>query len=135
MRKPFALSLCILLVLVQPMTALAVSEGSGFVGPEIGIGMSLVIVAMLIALDTILGILKGIKLKDFHWDLLPQFLATGVLPYLGGLVVLAGMAYFIAEPFRAMFYAAAAAIAAKYISDVWDKLRFLFGAAPGAPEI
>jgi len=37
------------------------------------------------------------------------------------------LAYYIEVPFARMFYAAAMAIAAKYISDVWDKLKMLFG--------
>lgn len=128
MKKIVGLLLCLML-LVLPVTALAAGDGLGdFVGPDVGIGMTLIVVSMLIALDTILGIFYGLKKREFHWDLLPQFLATGILPYIGGLAVLAAMAYYIAEPFSAMYYAAAAAIAAKYLADIWEKLQLLFGA-------
>jgi len=131
MRK-LVLLLCVVLILLLPMAALATGEdpAPGVVGPDLGIEMSLMIVAMLIVLDTVLGVLKGIMLKDFHWSLLPQFLATGVVPFLGGLIVLAVMAHFIPEPFAPMFYVSAAAASAKYVSDIWDKLRFVYGENP-----
>lgn len=103
-----------------------------FVGPDVGIWASFLVVALMIAADTILGIFASIKGKYFDWAILPQFLFTGVLPFIGGLVLLAVLAHFIAAPFVAMFYAAAGTVAAKYLADLWEKLKLLFGAVvPG----
>lgn len=59
--------------------------------------------------------------------MLPQFLFTGVLPYVGGLLILAALAKYIGPAFSGMFYTVAAFTAGKYSKDVWDKLRLLFG--------
>lgn len=127
MKKLFALLLC-MLILLLPMTAMAIGEDLGdYIGPETGVWWTFIIVALAIVLDTGLGILLGIKNKEFDLRMLPQFLFTGVLPFIGGLLMLAILAYYIDVPFAGMFFAAAAAIAVKYIADVWDKLKLLFG--------
>jgi len=115
--------------MLLPMPAMAIGEDLGdYIGPETGVWWTFVMAALAIALDTILGILLGIKDKEFDFRILPQFLFTGVLPFIGGLVLLGILAYYIEVPFAGMFYACAAAIAAKYIADVWDKLKLMFGA-------
>lgn len=141
-RKTLALLLC-MLILLLPMAAMAIGEDPGggelpipiedMINPETGVWWSLVVVAIAIAIDTVLGILLGLKNQQLDLRLLPQFLFTGVLPFIGGLLVLAILAYYIEVPFAGMFYAAAATIAAKYAADVWDKLKLLFGVVPKVP--
>lgn len=124
-----------MLILLLPVVALAAGENlEGYIGPDAGVGWTLAVAVALIALDTILGILLGIKDKTFDLRILPQFLFTGVLPFLGGLALLALLAYYIDVPFAGMFYASAAAIAAKYLADLWDKIKLLFGASREAEE-
>jgi hypothetical protein len=50
-----------------------------------------------------------------------------VVPYIGGLLLLAVLAFYVKEPFAGMFYFAAAAIAGKYSKDVWNKLKLFSG--------
>lgn len=134
MKKLFASLLCIMLILFLPAVTLAASDLGDYIGPEVGVIASMIIAAAVIALDTVLGILLGIKDKTFDAALLPRFLFTGILPFVGGLIILAVLANYIATPFAEMFYVSAAAIAAKYIADVWEKLKLLFSASPVTPE-
>ena len=129
-KSVLALLLC-MIILLLPTVAMAVGEDLGdYIGPSVGVGWTLLVVTAAIALDTVLGILLGIKTKTFDVALLPQFLFTGVLPFLGGLVILAVLAFYIVVPFAGMFYASAAAVAAKYLADLWEKLKLLFSASP-----
>jgi len=131
--RELLLLLCVCLLLMQPMAALAAEGGlEDYIGPDAGIWWSFLLVAIAITLDTLFGILLGIKNGELDPRLLPQFVLTGVLPFLGGLLVLAILAYYTGPAFEGMFFAAVAAIAAKYSKDIWDKLKLLFGAIPKA---
>jgi len=121
-----------MLILFLPMAASAIGENiwediGDYIGPDAGVGVTLLIVSLTIALDVILGIFLGIKQKEFDFRILPQFLFTGVLPFIGGLSLLAILAYYIDVPFTGMFFTSAVATAAKYLAEVWDKLKLLFG--------
>lgn len=135
-RNSFAL-LLVLFFMLLPVAALAAGGDfalGDYIGPDVGVGYTLLVVAAAIALDTILGILLGIKTKTFDVALLPQFLFTGVMVYIGALALLALLAYYIDVPFAGMFYASAAAVMAKYLADLWDKVKLLFGASPETEE-
>lgn len=84
----------------------------------------------LILLDTLLGIILSIKATTFNVRKLPQFLATNLLPYVGGLIVLA-LAVYVAGDYTAqiaaIFFAAAAVTAAKFITEIKDKATQIFG--------
>lgn len=87
------------------------------------------VVAVAIVLDVLLAIINAIKAdyESFDIRLLPKFLATGILPYIGGLGILALAAEFIGEPFSALFYASAAAATAKYVAEIKDKIQAILG--------
>jgi len=127
MKRLFAVLLCFLMFLL-PAAALAVGEDefTDLLTPDTGILYSMLIVAATIAADTLFGILVGIRNKEFDFRILPQFLITGVLPFLGGLIVLAALAHFIVA-FEGLFYTAAAFVVAKYVGDLVEKCRLLFG--------
>lgn len=97
--------------------------------PSEGVTITFLIVAAAIVIDTILGAIKAVKsdYDSFDFRRLPKFLGTGILPYVGGLGILAIAAEFIGAPFEALFYAAAAATTAKYIADIKDKLSNILG--------
>ena len=83
-----------------------------------------------ILLDTLLGIILSLKAGTFNLRKLPQFLATNLLPYVGGLLVLALTAYIAGDytaQIAALFYAAAAATAAKFLAEIKDKVLQIFG--------
>lgn len=90
---------------------------------------ALLIVVAAIILDALLAIIKSFKPGNDSFSLkkLPEFVATGILPYAGGLGVLALAAQFIGEPYAALFYPIAAAVLLKYLVDIKDKLANLFG--------
>ncbi len=92
-----------------------------------GVGKALLVIVILIILDALFGIIKSIKRGEFDVRLLPQFVATGILPYLGGIVILAVPAEFVGAPFTELFYAAAAVVGLKYLAEVKDKIQALYG--------
>lgn len=79
----------------------------------------------IIVLDTLLGIINAISQKQFDIRKLPQFLQTSILPYIGGLAILAVFSY--DGTIKPLFYAAAAATTAKYLAEIKDKLVKIFG--------
>jgi hypothetical protein len=91
-----------------------------------GIGAALIVVIVAIILDAVFGIIKAIIGSEFDLRKLPQFIATGVLPYLGGVSILAAAAHFVGTPFVEIFYVAVAAIATKYIMDLKDKIKSMY---------
>lgn len=98
---------------------------TGFELPD-SIVMALLIVVVAIVLDTLLGLIKGIKGDNFDFKLLPKFLASGILPYVGALVLLAMAAQYIGAPYRELFYLAAAAVLAKYLIEIKEKILIIF---------
>ena len=94
--------------------------------------MAFIAVLVLIGIDVLLGIFVGLKAGKFDVRVLPQFLQTAVVPYVGGLVVLLAGSYFVPEV-KAAFAATIAALTLKYIADVNDKLKLLFGKALPEP--
>jgi hypothetical protein len=79
----------------------------------------------IIMLDTLLGIITSISNKQFDIRKLPQFLQTSILPYVGGLTILALFSY--DSTIKPLFYAAATATTAKYIAEIKDKISNIFG--------
>jgi hypothetical protein len=64
---------------------------------------------------------------NFDFRKLPQFVATNIFPYVGGLTLVATLANVIGDPYSALFYPIAAAVLLKYLTDIKDKLSILFG--------
>lgn len=95
------------------------------------ISYAFVVVTGAIVLDAVLGAIKAIVKKDETFDIriLPGFLANGVLPYVGGLALLAAAAQVIGGEFEVLFFTAAAATTAKYLVTIKDKIAALFGAS------
>lgn len=91
--------------------------------------ITFLVVAVAIVIDTILGAVKAAMADcdSFNFRELPRFLATGILPYVGGLGVLALAAKFVGDVFIGLFYPAAAAVTAKYVAEIKDKLVEIFG--------
>ena len=88
-----------------------------------------ILVAAAIVIDTMLGVIKAAVSDYDGFDIreLPRFLVTGILPYVGSLVILAMATELIGEPFAALFYPAAAATLAKFVVEIRDKLIDLLG--------
>ena len=91
-------------------------------------------VTAAIVIDTVLGVIKSFKAGQDSFDirLLPKFLATGILPYVGGLGIIALVAQFIGEPYVVLFYATATGVTAKYVAEIKDKLTAIFGLQLGS---
>lgn len=87
---------------------------------------TLLVVAVLIALDWALGAVAAAARGDFDLRLVSQFLQSHVLPYLGSLALLAGGSVVLGE-LRALFYAAAAAASTAHLVEIKDKLQAVFG--------
>jgi len=96
---------------------------------ELSVWRAMMVVITIILADTVLGILKTFRAgqEDFDIRKLPQFLANNVLPYAGGLIVLAFVANFVGEVFEHIFYVVAVLVIIKYAAEVVDKIKSLFG--------
>lgn len=86
---------------------------------------ALLTVLGLVLADFVLGVTVAIIQKQFDVRKLPDFIRTGVLPYVVPLIVLAAMAGSNAS-LQAVFFTSAAALTAKFIADIKDKLVSLF---------
>lgn len=95
---------------------------------------SLTAILTIICLDTVLGILIGFKDGTFTLSKLPEFLSKNVLPYMGGLSVIAIMAVYVnqVDPstgaiIEGIYYTASATVALKFTKEaLLDKTRQLF---------
>ncbi len=90
--------------------------------PEITIALCSVL--GLIVVDTALGVIMAISQGHFDLRKLPQFLRTNILPYAGGLLILA-----LAggnTQLQAIFFAAAAATSMKFLLEIKDKIKTIY---------
>ena len=94
---------------------------------ELPIITALLIVLAGILVDTAFGVWLSLQDKKFDIRILPQFLASAVLPHVGGLVVLAFVGQNAGKVFAYLFYTVAMAVLAKYLAEIKDKIRQLFG--------
>lgn len=116
--------LTVFLLVFPAIPVLAASDGGGT--PMANRWIALLTVLAIITLDTVLGILASLKQGEFDWRELPRFLQTAILPYIGGLLLL-GLVSMLSNEVAAIFYAAVAATAAKFLAEVKDKVVVLFG--------
>lgn len=85
----------------------------------------LIVALATIFLDVIMGILLSVKNGSFSLNKLPQFLATNIVPYMGGLIVLAVFANYVSDLSYA-FYAGTALVAVKFSKEALiDKIKAL----------
>lgn len=86
---------------------------------------SLLISLASILLDMIIGVLISVKDKTFSISKFPQFLATSVMPYMGGLIILALFANYVPD-LAYLFYAGVALVTVKFSKEaLLDKLKTL----------
>lgn len=82
---------------------------------------------LLILADTLFGWINAFIMGIFELDKAPQFIVKNVLPYIGGLLILAGFAY-VENWFRIPFFIAVGFVNIKFGKDVvMNKIRGLFG--------
>ncbi len=93
---------------------------------EVPIMLGLVIVVAAILINMAFGVARAAKLGEFDVKRLPQFLADHVLPYVGGLVLLAVAAEFLGEPFAYLYYPTVAAVLAKYAAEIKSKIQDIY---------
>lgn len=104
-------------------TQLQVNIGAILPRPVLSV---LVTVLAIIMIDTVLGILVSIKNGEFDIRKVPRFLATNVLPYIGGLLILA-LGSTASIELATIYYGAAAATSVKFIAEIKDKVKEIFG--------
>jgi len=93
----------------------------------LALGVVLLIIIIAIALDTVLGIMQALKEGTFDWSKLAKFFKTGVLPYVGGTLVLALAAYLAGVYFMPLFYGFGTLIVAKYAGEIVIKIKAIIG--------
>ena len=87
---------------------------------------SLVVILLIIVLDFLMGVLTSIKNKTFKFSKMPQFVATNIFPYVGGLCVIALMAIYVTE-MEYLYYTAAGLVGLKFSKEALvDKMIVLF---------
>ena len=79
----------------------------------------------LILADFIFGVLLSMRNKNFSFSKLPEFVETSLVPYIGGLLVLALFSNVNTE-LDALFFTIAATITAKFLADIVTKVGQLF---------
>ncbi len=93
--------------------------------------MALLVIILLIIVDAVLGAINAITAGEFDFTKLPKFLATNVLPYVGGILIIGLAAGLVPEPFNeifgGIFYGSAFAVSLKYVLDIYSKISGLFG--------
>lgn len=88
---------------------------------------SLLVVLASILLDMVMGVCIAIKTGTFSLSTLPKFLASNVVPYIGGLIILAVFANYVSE-MEYLFYAGVGLVTIKFSKEALaDKLTTLFG--------
>lgn len=83
-------------------------------------------VLSLILVDFIFGVLLALKGKTFAFSKLAQFMQTSLVPYAGGLLVLALFSNANAE-LGALFFTIATTVTVKFLADITAKVTQLFG--------
>lgn len=91
------------------------------------VGAALIVVIAMILVDFLLAIFISLKEKTFDFKKLPQFVCSSILPYVGGLLVLAIVAQYVENCYTELFLSVAGLVAIKYLVDVKDKIIKLFG--------
>lgn len=79
----------------------------------------------LILADFIFGVLVSLRNGNFSTSKLPQFVQTSLIPYIGGLLVLALFSNANAE-FGALFFTITATITVKFLADIVAKVSQAF---------
>lgn len=87
---------------------------------------TLIILISIIFADFIIGVFVSIKEKTFDINKLPNFIIKSILPYLGGLIILAIASKYIGSIYTGIFFSSAAAVFAKYSNELRIKVNKLF---------
>lgn len=95
-----------------------------FMAPKVIIALGGVLA--LILANLVLGVLLAIKMNTFDVRKLPQFLETNLLPYIGGLLILALFSN-MDPTLSVLFFTISAAVYAKFLANIKDQLVQLFG--------
>ena len=106
------------------MYTLFMSLLGSFMAPKVIIALGGVL--GLILANLVLGVLLAIKMNTFDVRKLPQFLETNLLPYIGGLLVLALFSN-MDPTLSILFFTISAAVYAKFLANIKDQLVQLFG--------
>jgi len=94
-----------------------------FMAPNVLITLETVL--GLILADFIFGVLVSLRNGNFSASKLPQFVQTSLIPYIGGILVLALFSNANAE-LEALFFTIAATITVKFLADITTKATQLF---------
>lgn len=94
-----------------------------FIAPKVLITLETVL--SLILADFVFGVLVSLRNGDFKASKLPRFVETSLIPYIGGLLVLALFSNINAE-LGALFFTIAATITVKFLADITAKVTQLF---------
>lgn len=87
-------------------------------------------VVALVAAKVVLAVIRSLKEGKFDSHLLPEYLRTDVLPYLGGLGVLFLLSSIDDKAIPPMYTASAAAVSLMLARQCWAHLAALFGVTP-----
>jgi len=105
------------------MNATLITLLSTFMTVQVAITLSTVL--GLVLADFILGVLDSFRSGTFKLSKLAQFMETGLVPYVGGLLVLAIFSSANAT-LSVLFFSIAATVTAKFLADITTKVGQLF---------
>lgn len=105
------------------MNATLITLLSTFMTVQVAITLSTVL--GLVLADFILGVLASFRSGTFKLSKLAQFMETSLVPYVGGLLVLAIFSGANAT-LSVLFFSIAATVTAKFLADITTKVGQLF---------
>jgi hypothetical protein len=105
------------------MNATLITILSTFMTVQVAIALCTVL--GLVMVDFILGVMESFRSGNFSFSKLPQFMETSLVPYMGGLLVLALFSTTNTE-LTVLFYSISATVTAKFLADITLKVTQLF---------
>jgi hypothetical protein len=93
------------------------------------------VAALAILGDTVIGWILAMTRGQLNIRLVPKFLQTNIIPYLGALCVLAGMTV-VSPDYKPVFYLICTIVSAKFgVEALKDKLMQFFKPANEPPQV
>ena len=87
---------------------------------------ALIVVLTAIMVDVVFGVMLHLINGTFDFRLMSKFMCSDILPYVGGLLVLAVAAELVGVAYRELFFVVAGLILFKFVPDIKDKLLLIF---------
>jgi hypothetical protein len=131
MKRSMVFLLALVLILI-PISAMAIGGDDlpipieELINEATGIWQSILIITIVISVDVLLGVFLALKKKVFDIREMSRYVASDIVPFIGGLLLLAILSHFLKGYFTGVFFTSAVLVAARYVKDISVKVKELF---------